>query len=94
MGSFLRWLERRGDIAKAPRLPSVRVDEHEPRILAISDQDAVLACIPEPERGIFLALAHLGLRPGEARALVVSDCQDGWLHKGKSVSSPVRHEDR
>ena len=93
--SFLRWLELRGEIPKAPRFPSVRVDEHEPRILAISDQDAVLSCIPENERGIFLALAHLGLRPGEARALVVSDYQDGWLHvskafKGKSVSSPVR----
>ena len=95
MRSFLRWLELRGEIPKAPRAPSVRVDEHEPRILAISDQDAVLACIPEVERGIFLALAHLGLRPGEARALVVSDYQDGWLHvskafKGKSVSSPIR----
>jgi integrase len=93
--SFLRWLELRGEITKAPRFPSVRVDEHAPRVLAISDQDAVLACISEEERGIFLALAHLGLRPGEARALVVSDYQGGWLQvsracKGKSVSAPIR----
>jgi integrase len=47
------------------------------------------------DRGIFLALAQLGLRPGEARALTVGDYHDGWLTidkavKGKSVNSPVR----
>lgn len=69
MRSFVRWLELRGEIPKAPRVPPVRVDEHEPRILSITDQDAVVARIPDADRGIFLALAHLGLRPGEARAL-------------------------
>jgi integrase len=77
MGAFLRWLERRGEIHKAPRVPSVRVDEYEPHILAISDQDLVLSHIPDVDRGIFLALAHLGLRPGEARALTVADYRDG-----------------
>ena len=38
---------------------------------------------------------HLGLRPGEARALTVADYHDGWISvsravKGKSVSSPTR----
>ena len=61
----------------------------------MADQDRVLAVIPEPDRGIFLAMAHMGLRPGEARALTVADCYDGWLKidkaiKGKAVSSPVR----
>ena len=35
----------------------VRVEEHEPRILSVADQDLVLAQISEAERGIFLALA-------------------------------------
>jgi len=95
MRSFLRWLELRGEIRKAPRVPSVRVEEHEPRILSIADQDRILAHISEAERGIFLALAHLGLRPGEARALQVADYRDGWLHvdkaaKSKSVSAEIR----
>jgi integrase/recombinase XerC len=95
IGAFLRWLERRGEIHKAPRVPSVRVDEYEPHILAISDQDLVLGRIPEADRGVFLALAHLGLRPGEARALTVADYRDGWLHvnkaaKAKSASAEIR----
>ncbi len=93
--AFLKWLKRRGEIRDVPELPLPKCDEHKPRLLAISDQDCVLAAIPEEDRGIFLSLAHLGLRPGEARALIVSDYQDGWLHvskafKGKSISSPIR----
>jgi len=87
MRSFLRWLELRGEIAKAPRVPPVRVEEYEPRILSITDQDAVLACIPDADRGIFLALAHLGLRAGEARALTVADYRDGWLFIDKAAKS-------
>lgn len=95
MRSFLRWLELRGEIPKAPRVPPVRVEEHEPRILSITDQDAVVAHIPDEDRGIFLALAHLGLRPGEARALTVADYRDGWLFvdkaaKSKSVGAEIR----
>ena len=87
MRSFLRWLELRGEIAKAPRVPPVRVEEYEPRILSITDQDTVLAHIPDEDRGIFLALAHLGLRPGEARALTVADYRDGWLFVDKAAKS-------
>ena len=93
--AFLVWLQRRGELRQIPRFPLPKADEHEPRLLAISDQDRVLAAISDEDRGIFLALAQLGLRPGEARALTAADYQDGWLHvdkavKGKSVSSPVR----
>jgi integrase/recombinase XerC len=93
--AFLVWLHRRGEIRDVSEFPSVKVDEHEPRIIGVADQDRVLAAIPEPDRGIFLAMAHLGLRPGEARALTVADCYDGWLKidkaiKGKAVSAPVR----
>jgi integrase len=87
MRSFLRWLELRGEISKAPRVPPVRVEEYEPRILSITDHDTVLAHIPDEDRGIFLALAHLGLRPGEARALTVADYRDGWLFVDKAATS-------
>ncbi len=68
-------------------MPPVRVEEHEPRILSITDQDAIVARIPDADRGIFLGLAHLGLRPGEARALTVADYRDGWLFVDKAAKS-------
>ena len=84
--SFVGW-RLRGEIAKAPRVPPVRVEKYEPRILSITDQNAVLACIPDEDRGIFLAMAHLGLRPGEARALTLADYRDGWLFVDKAAKS-------
>jgi integrase len=83
--SFLSWLRRRGDIRDVPEFPWPKVEEHEPRVLTIEDQDAILDAIPEPERGIFLALALLGLRPSEARALEVADYQNGWITVDKAV---------
>jgi len=93
--AFLAWLHRRGELREVPVFPLPKADEHEPRLLAISDQDRVLAAISEEERGIFFAMARLGLRPGEARALEVGDYHDGWVSvdkavKGKTVSAPVR----
>jgi len=86
--SFVGWLKRRGQIREIPEFPRVAVDEHVPRVLGLDDQDTVLAAIPEGERGIFLALAHLGLRPGEARALDVADYADGWVIVDKAVKGP------
>jgi hypothetical protein len=97
--AFLVWIQRRGELREIPRFPLPKTDEHEPRLLAIHDQDGVLAVIPKEDRGIFLALAHLGLRPGEGRALTLADYQDGWLHVGKAVKGKfrqlagARHED-
>jgi integrase/recombinase XerC len=93
--SFVTWLHRREELQKVPEFPWPKVDEHQPRILRIEEQDAILDAIPEPERGIFLALAHLGLRPGEARALEVADYRDDWLTvdkavKGSAASAPIR----
>ncbi len=93
--SFVAWLHRRGELPEVPRFPLPKADDHEPRLLAIRDQDRVIAAIPLEQRGIFLAMARLGLRPGEARALLVADIHDGWLTvdkaaKGKSVSAPIR----
>ena len=92
---FLSWLHRRGELREVPDFPRLRVDDRDPRIIGIGDQDRVLQAIPDEDRGIFLALAHLGLRPGEARALCVGDYHDGWITvdkavKGKTVSAPIR----
>ena len=93
--SFVTWLYRREELREVPEFPWPKVDEHQPRILRIEEQDAILEAIPENERGIFLALARLGLRPGEARALEVADFRDGWLTvdkavKGSAASAPIR----
>jgi integrase len=92
---FLRWLHRRGELREFREFPRIKVDERDPRIISIGDQKRVLAAIPETERGIFLALAQLGLRPGEARALTVAGHHDGWITvdkaiKGTTVNAPVR----
>ncbi|MCZ6783489.1 MAG: hypothetical protein O7G30_09285, partial [Proteobacteria bacterium] len=69
--------------------------EHEPNVLTLETQDAIFAAIPEPDRGIFLALGRMGLRPNEGVALRASDYRDGWLHvtravKGRRLSDPIR----
>lgn len=64
------WLRSRGIFSGAvPDFPMPRVPEHRPGIITPHAQKRVLLAIPEVERGIFLALATMGLRPGEARAL-------------------------
>ena len=93
--SFLGWLKKRGELHELPEFPWPKVNEYEPRILSIEDQDAILEAIPERERGIFLALALLGLRPGEARALDIADYANGWLIvdkavKGSGSQAPIR----
>ena len=94
--SFLGWLHKRGKIRSIPNFPWPKVDEYEPRILSIEDQDRILDAIDEPARGIFLALALLGLRPGEARALDAVDYTSGnWLIidkavKGACTNAPIR----
>ncbi len=78
--SFLSWLHRRGDLPALPTdFPWPKVQEHVPRLLSPEAQDALLAAIPITDRGIFYALFFMGLRPGEARALEVSDYRDGRI---------------
>ncbi len=95
--AFLSWLKDRELIATLPKFPWPSFDEHVPRVLSIEDQDAVLAAIREQGRGIFLALALMGLRPAEARALDVADYdyRSGWLSvdkavKGRTLAAPIR----
>jgi len=100
--SFLGWLHARGELRELPRrYPWPRLDEHAPTIISPATQDAILAAIPAARRGIFLALAFCGIRPGEAVALRCGDYspgsgeESGWLtvaraRKGRALSSPVR----
>lgn len=86
--AFAGWLKRRGEVASLPEFPTVEVDEHSPTIISRQAQDAVLSAIPEAERGIFLAMARLGVRPGEARTLETRDYRDGWLTVGRAAKGP------
>jgi len=70
--AFLADLVRRGELERIPAFPRVPVDEYVPRTTTIDLQDQILAAIPADRRGAFLA-ARLGIRPGEVRALNVSD---------------------
>ncbi len=93
--AFVTWIHKRGEIRERPDFPSVKLEEHDPQILSAEEQDDVLDAIPDADRGIFLAMARLGIRPGEARALQAADYHNDWITvdkavKGKSVTSPVR----
>jgi integrase len=93
--SFTKWLERREEIRKSPVFPTVQVPEYVPTIISLGDQERVLEAIPWERRGAFLAMAYLGIRPGEARAVRVSDVEGEWLvirraAKGSAASAPVK----
>jgi integrase len=94
--SFLGWLYRRSELRELPRdFPWPKVPEHAPARLSARSQRAVLDAIPIEARGVFLAMALLGVRPGEAVVLRPADVADGWLtvahaRKGSRLDAPVR----
>lgn len=69
----LGWLETRGELDRVPRFPSMKRRKHLPRIISPDGQDDVLAEIPENRRGAFYVAVEELVRPGEVRALNVSD---------------------
>ena len=72
MRSFLRWYRMRDKSYVIPEFPRVKRGKHKkPVTMSLFDQAAVLAAIPEDDRGIFLSYAHLTLRQGEGRACLV-----------------------
>lgn len=93
--AFLGWLYKRQELREMPRsYPWPKLSESEPSVLSIVAQRAVLEAIPDDRRGIFLAMALLGIRPSEAVALRQSDVRDGWLtvsraRKGAKLDAPV-----
>ncbi len=86
--SFMAWLRRRGEIRELPEVPWPKAPEHQPKVLSPDAQEALLEAIPAERRGIFLAMALMGIRPGEARALDASDYREGWLSVDKAVKGP------
>jgi integrase len=70
----------------------VEVPEHRPTILPREVVDFLLRQIPEKQRGPYLLAARMGLRPGEVRALDVSDVSRSgkiWrLNVSKAVQGP------
>lgn len=73
VGTCLRWLVKRGDLARMPQLPTVHVPDYAPKIPTPEMQDKILAAIPWELRGAFLARGYMGLRPSEARRANVED---------------------
>src|SRR6516225_4727237 len=91
--SFLGWLRLLGEIALVPPFPWPKYAEHAARLLSGEAQGRVLQAIPEERRGIFLALALLGLGPSEAIRLRVADYQPGdpgWLTVRKTKNEVKR----
>jgi len=96
--SFLQWLEDRGEIRqRLPRFPAVAVPERVPRLLTQAQQERVLEAIPARQRGLYVVLVDLALRPGEARALRRSDYDPEVrtltvqrAAKGDGAAAPVR----
>lgn len=86
---FCSWLVRRGVLPSAPPFPAVPTTDHEPQTLSAEQQARVLAAIPAERRGIFLALALLGIRPGEARALdaadLYEDAGEPWIRVSRAM---------
>lgn len=70
----LRWVAKRSaGTYSCPEFPELRRGAYEPALLEPEQQHAVLEQIALPYRGIFIALADLMIRPGEARALDVRE---------------------
>lgn len=79
VGACLHWLVRRGDLDRAPALPSVRVPDYTPRIPSPATLDAILGAIEAPLRGQYLARGRMGLRPSEAWRADAGDLRGGEL---------------
>jgi integrase len=86
--SFLRWLWRQGELREMPPFPELAVPRKAPKLISIEQQEAVLEAIQAPRRGIFLALAELVIRPGEARALNVGDYD--WETRELRIESAMK----
>jgi hypothetical protein len=82
--SFCTWAKERRPTFEIPRFPWPEPDEYVPRVVSLDVQAQILAAIPDARRGIFLALARLGLRPSEARVARIVDWRGDELriHRG------------
>jgi integrase len=75
---FYRWA-RRGHERDLPDIefPTVKAGpKRRVQMMPLGDRAGAIACVPERDRGIFIAL-KMGIRPGEARAARVGDYDFG-----------------
>jgi len=89
--SFLSWVAE--DVQpgwEPPRFTWPELDERQPTVLSQELQRKVLNAIPEPRRGIFLAMAACLIRPSEARALRKRD----WTVQGNELRVSRAAKDR
>ena len=93
--AFCEWLRQGELISVVPPFPKVPRTEHQPVIISMEAQAAILQAIPWEERGAFLAAA-CGARPGEVRAYDIDDpYQDDegcWIRTNKAVQGQNAHE--
>jgi len=73
MRTIFRWLHARGELGAVPTFPTVKRRKHVPNVVAPSDQEDILEAIPEDRRGIYIMAVEEVFRPGELRALNLSD---------------------
>jgi len=93
LSACLGWLNYRDEIAAVPRFPEISSVDRLPTIVSPEDMDVILSRIEYRAQGPILIGARMGLRPGEIRALDVSDVErnadSGWrLHVSKAVQGP------
>lgn len=84
------WLARRGELKSVPPFPRIEVPEHLPKIISTEMVDSILLQIEEKQRGPYLVASKMGLRPGEVRALNVSDITRSEPHWKLEVSKAVQ----
>jgi integrase len=72
--TFVRWMKRREVLRDVPLFPVVAVPEYVPQIISAAMQRQVLETMADPVEWLSHAIpVHCALRPGELRALAVSD---------------------
>jgi integrase len=88
--TFFGWLREQGVVQHVPVFKLPPEGENRPDVLSPEEQGKVLAAIPEDARGVYLAMALLGVRPGEARALLARHVQGDSLIVEQAVKGGTR----
>lgn len=94
--SFLHWYRKHEKGFVIPEFPKIKKTKRaRPVTMHLLDQAAAISAVPERDRGIFLAYAHLTIRQGEGRALLVKDYdfkrRELWVAsaaKGDNANAP------
>lgn len=86
---FLRDYRQRNPTYIVPEFPRIKTVRPEKPRMALAHLVRVLAAIPDEDRGIFLCLAYLTIRPGEARALRIEhyDWKSGLLNVSEALKT-------